>query len=273
MKKSIARHATGSHGQAQPVLPRIHPHDHMMSDSTMDPRPPEAGKVVFVPTPIGNLADITLRALETLRNADLIACEDTRHTRGLLDHHGIHAPLVSLHEHNEARRSAELIERVAAGAKIAVVSDAGMPGISDPGARLIQACLRGGIRHEVLPGPCAFLTALVGSGFPAEPFYFGGFLPVKKGRRERILREAIEREEETSVFHESPHRLDGSLDLLAALAPDRQVCVAREISKKFEQYHRGKASEVAAYFHTHPPRGEIILLISPAVLPKYQAET
>jgi 16S rRNA (cytidine1402-2'-O)-methyltransferase len=213
-----------------------------------------------------------LRALEVLRSVDIIACEDTRHTRILLDHHGIQSRLVSLHEHNEARRSAELVEQAAAGANIALVSDAGMPGISDPGARLIQACLRTGIRHEVLPGPCAFLTALVGSGFPAEPFYFGGFLPVKKGRRERVLREALEREEATSVFHESPHRLDGSLDILAALAPERPICVAREISKKFEQYHRGSAADLARYFHTTAPRGEIILLVSPLDLPKYQAE-
>jgi 16S rRNA (cytidine1402-2'-O)-methyltransferase len=213
-----------------------------------------------------------LRALEVLRSVDIIACEDTRHTRILLDHHGIQSRLVSLHEHNEARRSAELVEQAAAGANIALVSDAGMPGISDPGARLIQACLRTGIHHEVLPGPCAFLTALVGSGFPAEPFYFGGFLPVKKGRRERVLREALEREEATSVFHESPHRLDGSLDILAALAPERPICVAREISKKFEQYHRGSAADLARYFHTTAPRGEIILLVSPLDLPKYQAE-
>lgn len=225
----------------------------------------------MVPTPIGNLADITLRALEVLRAADIVACEDTRHTRILLDHHGIQARLVSLHEHNEARRSAELVEQAAEGANVAVVSDAGMPGISDPGARLIQACLRAGIRHEVLPGPCAFLTALVGSGFPAEPFYFGGFLPVKKGRRERVLREALEREDATSVFHESPHRLDGSLDILAAIDPDRLICVAREISKKFEQYHRGRAADLAQHFHKTAPRGEIILLVSPRNLPKYQA--
>ena len=238
--------------------------------STSSPSGP--GRITLVPTPIGNLADITLRALDVLRSVDIIACEDTRHTRILLEHHGIQARLVSLHEHNEARRSAELVEQAAAGATIALVSDAGMPGISDPGARLIQACLRTGIPHEVLPGPCAFLTALVGSGFPAEPFYFGGFLPVKKGRRERVLREALEREDTTSVFHESPHRLDGSLDILAALAPDRPICVAREISKKFEQYHRGRAADLAAHFHTTPPRGEIILLVSPLHLPKYQAE-
>ena len=207
-----------------------------------------------------------------MRSADLIACEDTRHTRILLDHHGIQGRLVSLHEHNEARRSAELVEQAAAGANIALVSDAGMPGVSDPGARLIQACLRAGIPHEVLPGPCAFLTALVGSGFPAEPFYFGGFLPVKKGRRERVLSEALAREDATSVFHESPHRLDGSLDILAALAPDRLICVAREISKKFEQYHRGRAADLALHFHSTPPRGEIILLVSPQNLPKYQAD-
>lgn len=231
----------------------------------------QAGRIFLVPTPIGNMGDITLRALETLRLADLIACEDTRHTRNLLDHHGIHRPLVSLHEHNEAMRSAELAVRAARGEMIAVVTDAGMPGISDPGARLIQTCLREGIAFEVLPGACAFVTALVGSGFPAEPFYFGGFLPVKKGRRERVLSEALQREEATTVFHESPHRLDGSLDILAALEPDRLVCVAREISKKFETYHRGKAKELAAHFHKHPPKGEIILLVSPQELPKYQA--
>jgi 16S rRNA (cytidine1402-2'-O)-methyltransferase len=233
---------------------------------------PGAGSVVFVPTPIGNLADITLRALDTLRQADLIACEDTRHTRILLDHHGIQRPLVSFHEHNEAMRSAELVERAAHGAKIAVVSDAGTPGISDPGARLIQACLRHGVAIDVLPGPCAITTALVGSGLPTDEFFFGGFLPVKKGRRERTLAEALARESATSVFYESPHRLDGTLDLLAALDPARLVCVARELSKKFETYHRGSAAELAAHFHRHPPRGEIVLLVSPRQLPKYQAD-
>lgn len=237
-----------------------------------DDPPARRGRIVLVPTPIGNLADITLRALETLRQADVIACEDTRHTRVLLDHHGIHRPMVSLHEHNEAMRSAELAVRAANGETIAVVSDAGMPGISDPGARLIQTCLREGVAFEVLPGPCAFVTALVGSGLPTEEFFFGGFLPVKKGRRERVLTEALNREEATSVFHESPHRLDGTLDILAALEPDRLVCVARELSKKFETFHRGCARDVAAHFHKHPPKGEIVLLVSPRELPKYQAK-
>ena len=160
-------------------------------------------------------------------------------------------------------RSVEIVERARAGQRVAVVSDAGTPGISDPGARLLQACLRHGIPTESLPGPCALVTALTGSGLPAASFFFGGFLPVKKGRRERSLAEALAREEATSVFYESPHRLDGTLDMLAALAPDRLVCVARELTKKFETYHRGSAAELAAHFHRHPPRGEIVLLIAP----------
>ena len=238
--------------------------------SATDATPP--GGVVFVPTPIGNLADITLRALDALKLATVIACEDTRHSRVLLDHQGLHKPLVSLHEHNEAMRSAEIVERAARGERIAVVSDAGTPGISDPGARLIQACLRHGVPFEVLPGPCALITALAGSGLPTESFFYGGFLPVKRGRRERILAEALARDESTSVFYESPHRLDGTLDMLAALEPARLLCVARELSKKFETYHRGTAAELAAHFHAHAPRGEIVLLVSPRELPRYQAD-
>jgi 16S rRNA (cytidine1402-2'-O)-methyltransferase len=238
------------------------------AERAADDAPP--GRVVFVPTPIGNLADITLRALDALKQATVIACEDTRHTRVLLDHHGIHRPMLSFHEHNEAMRSAEIVGRAGRGERIAVVSDAGTPGISDPGARLIQACLRHGVPFEVLPGPCALVTALVGSGLPTESFYYGGFLPVKRGRRERILTEALARDESTSVFYESPHRLDGTLDILAALEPSRPICVARELSKKFETYHRGTAAELAAHFHRHPPKGEIVLMISPRELPKYQ---
>ena len=232
---------------------------------------PRAGKVVFVPTPIGNLADITLRALDVLRAADLVACEDTRHTRHLLDHHGIKKPMVSFHEHNEAARTAELVARAQQGACIAVVSDAGTPGISDPGLRLVHACRREGVACEVLPGACAVPTALCGSGLPTEEFFFGGFLPVKRGARERVLREALARESATSIFYESPHRLDGTLDLLAALEPGRLTCVARELTKKFESYHRGTAAELAAWFHEHAPRGEIVLLVAPRQLPKFMA--
>lgn len=217
----------------------------------------QTGSLVFVPTPIGNLGDITLRALEALRTADIIACEDTRHTRHLLEHHGIHKTLVSLHEHNEAMRSAELVQRVQRGERIAIVSDAGTPGISDPGARLIQACLKNAISFDVLPGPCALVTALAGSGMPTESFFFGGFLPVKRGKREKMLVEALAREEATSVFYESPHRIDGTLEILAGLAPDRFTCVARELSKKFQTYHRGSAAELSAHFQRHPPEAKL----------------
>ena len=242
--------------------------EHSEPGETALPPSPAAG-VVLVPTPIGNMADITLRALEVLRSADWIACEDTRHTKHLLAHHGIDRPLVSFHEHNEAARTAEIIRRVRNGARIAVVSDAGMPGFSDPGLRLVHACRDQDVPCEVLPGPCAAVTALCGSGLPTDEFFFGGFLPVKRGARERTLRTALERESATTVFYESPHRLDGTLDILAALDPDRLVCAARELTKKFETYHRGPAARVAEYFHQHPPRGEIVLLVAPRLLPKF----
>jgi 16S rRNA (cytidine1402-2'-O)-methyltransferase len=154
------------------------------------------------------------------------------------------------------------------GRTVAYISDAGMPGLSDPGQRLVNACLRAGIRVEVLPGPSAVTTALVGSGFPADAFYFGGFLPVKGGQRERALTHALERRE-TSVFFESPHRIDGTLALLARLAPDRPICVARELTKKFEEYRRGSAAEVHAHYTSHPPKGEITLVLSGCDLPKW----
>jgi 16S rRNA (cytidine1402-2'-O)-methyltransferase len=221
---------------------------------------PPSGRVVLVPTPIGNRDDLTLRALEILKSADRIACEDTRHSSPLLAHHGIpHKPLVSLHEHNEARRIPELIAAVKAGETIAVVTDAGMPGVSDPGYRLVHACLEAGVPLEVLPGPSAVLTALVGSGLPCHAFRFGGFLPVKSGRRRQAL-EAGLATGETAIFFESPHRLLGTLELLAEIQPDARACVARELTKKFETYHRGTAQELAAWFSEHPPKGEIVLL-------------
>jgi probable S-adenosylmethionine-dependent methyltransferase, YraL family len=216
-----------------------------------------------VPTPIGNLADITLRAIETLRSADLIAAEDTRHSGLLLKHHGISRPMVSFHEHNEATRTAELLERLREGAAVALITDAGMPGISDPGARLVRACIDAGLEFTVLPGPCAAVTAIVGSGLDASSFHYGGFLPVKSGQRATLLAAAIARDE-TSVFYESPHRLVKSLSALAEIAPDRQVCVARELSKKFEEYRRGLPAELAAHFDSHPPKGEICLMIEGA---------
>ena len=217
--------------------------------------------LTLVPTPVGNLEDITLRALRVLREADLIAAEDTRHAGILLKHHAISRPLISLHEHNEAARADEIARRLSAGENIAMLTDAGTPGISDPGYRVIRACLDRGLEFTVLPGPTAILPALVGSGLALHDFYFGGFLPVKSGRRKNVLEAALAREE-TSIFFESPHRIARSLAVLAELAPDRPVCVARELSKKFEEYWRGTAAELSTRAEKQPPRGEICLLVA-----------
>lgn len=214
-----------------------------------------------VGTPIGNLGDITVRALEVLRSVDLIAAEDTRHSGNLLRHFEIRKPLVSYHEHNEARRTAELSERLAVGENIALITDAGMPGLSDPGARLIRACIERNLPYAIIPGVSAILTGLVGSGFPLEQFCYRGFLPVKSGGRERELRDAAERKE-TSVFFESPHRINKTLAACAAIMPERPLCVARELTKKFEEFRRGTAAELLAHYEAHPARGEITLLIS-----------
>ena len=214
-----------------------------------------------VATPIGNLGDITLRALKFLEDADLIAAEDTRHSGMLLKHYKIDKPFVSYHQHNEAMRTAQLIERLAAGEKVALITDAGTPGLSDPGARLIGECIKRGLPYTIIPGPSSILTALVGSGFSMEGFFFGGFLPVKSGRRERELRRASEREE-TTIFFESPHRLTKTLNACTDIMPDRQLCVARELTKKFEEFWRGTASELLTHYTAHPPKGEIVLLIS-----------
>ncbi len=216
-----------------------------------------------VPTPIGNRQDITLRAVETLRAADLIAAEDTRHSGLLLQHLGIKKPFVSLHEHNEAARIDDLISRLASGIHIALITDAGMPGISDPGHRLIRACVAHGLPLTVLPGPSAVLTALIGSGFPSDRFYYGGFLPVKSGRRSAELLRASQRSE-TSIYFESPHRIVRTLDVLHEHCPDRPICVARELTKTFEDYRRGPAKTLSSHFNAHPPKGEITLVISGA---------
>lgn len=217
--------------------------------------------LTLVPTPVGNLEDITLRALRILREADCIAAEDTRHAAVLLKHHAISRPLVSLHEHNEAQRADEIARRLGAGENIALLTDAGTPGISDPGFRVVRECIARGLEFTVLPGPSSILPALVGSGLPLHEFYFGGFLPVKSGRRGNVLGEALARRE-TSIFFESPHRIARSLAALAALAPGREVCVARELSKKFEEYWRGTAAELSARAEKQPPRGEICLLVA-----------
>ena len=214
----------------------------------------------LVATPIGNLGDMTLRALEVLKSVDLIACEDTRHSGHLLAHFEIRKPLVSYHEHNEARRTAELIEELVAGKKIAVISDAGMPGISDPGYRLLRACQERGVPYTVLPGPSAILTALIGSGFPAEAFFYGGFLPVKSGGRERDLRAAAARDV-TSIFFESPHRLLKTLAVCAEHFPERVLCVARELTKTFEEFRRGTGPELLAHYSAKAVKGEIVFLV------------
>lgn len=221
-----------------------------------------SGKIILVPTPIGNLGDITLRALEVLNSADRIACEDTRRSGILLAHHGISGkPLVSLHEHNEGRKAPELVAEAKAGEVIAFISDAGMPGVSDPGYRLVQACLEAEVDFEVLPGPSAVLMSLIGSGLPCHAFRFGGFLSVKKGKRRAEMSQAIE-SGETGIYFESPHRVVSTLEILAELAPEARVCVARELSKKFETYHRGTAAELLEWFKIHGTKGEMVILMN-----------
>jgi 16S rRNA (cytidine1402-2'-O)-methyltransferase len=214
-----------------------------------------------VATPIGNLGDITLRALEILKDVDLVAAEDTRHSGILLQHYQINKPLISYHEHNEAMRTAQFVERLAAGEKIALITDAGTPGVSDPGARLIRECIKRGLDFTIIPGPSSILTALVGSGFSGEKFFFGGFLPIKSGQRERELRAAATRKK-TSIYFESPYRLTKTLKASIDVLQDRQLCVARELTKKFEEFRRGAAADLLAHYEKHPPKGEIVLLIS-----------
>jgi 16S rRNA (cytidine1402-2'-O)-methyltransferase len=213
-------------------------------------------------TPIGNLDDVTLRLLDELRSADVILCEDTRHTRVLLDRNAISgAKLLSYHEHNEAKRTAELLPRLLAGERVALVSDAGMPGISDPGARLIAAALEQGVPVTVLPGPSAVDTALVAGGFAADRYQFVGFLPRGAGALTALWRELAGWAYPVVAF-ESPRRLPASLRSLAAALPGREVAVCRELTKKFEEVVRGSAAEVSVRF-AEPPKGEITLVLGP----------
>jgi 16S rRNA (cytidine1402-2'-O)-methyltransferase len=214
-----------------------------------------------VATPIGNLGDITLRALEVLRGVDVVAAEDTRHSGLLLKHFGFKRPFVSYHEHNEAARTAELVERLARGENVALITDAGTPGLSDPGLRLIRECINRELPFTILPGPSSILTALLGSGFLTEKFSFRGFVSVKSGERERELRAAAEREE-TTLFFESPYRLLKTLQACSTIMPDRQLCVARELTKKCDEFRRGTAAELLAHYQTHPLKGEIVLVVS-----------
>jgi 16S rRNA (cytidine1402-2'-O)-methyltransferase len=222
-----------------------------------------SGRLVVCPTPIGNLEDVTLRVLSALRDADVVACEDTRRTRVLLDRYGVKARLVSYHEHNERARAAALVSRMRAGETVALVSDAGMPLVSDPGYVLVRACVAAGLPVEVLPGPSAAITALVASGMPADEWHFHGFLPRKKGE----LRELLSHGDGTLVAFESPRRLPATLALLAELAPEREVAVCRELTKAHEEIVRGSAAELAARYADSPPKGEIVLVLAPPARP------
>jgi 16S rRNA (cytidine1402-2'-O)-methyltransferase len=217
------------------------------------------GRLVVCPTPIGNLEDVTLRVLAALREADVIACEDTRRTRILLERYGVDGRLVSYHEHNERARSDELVQQMRDGATVALVSDAGMPLVSDPGLILVQACMAAGLGVEVLPGPSAALSALVASGLAAERWQFVGFLPRKKSDLQATL--AIP---DTFVAFESPNRLGASLKALAAGDPTRPVAVCRELTKLHEETIRGSAAELAERYSGDPPKGEIVLVVGPA---------
>ena len=213
-------------------------------------------------TPIGNLEDVTLRVLAELRAADVVLCEDTRHTRGLLDRHGIEARLLSYHEHNEAARTAELLPRLEAGERIALVSDAGMPGVSDPGVRIVRAALDAGVPVTVLPGASAVETALVASGLVGGRFQFLGFLPRSEKERAALWDE-LRAWRWPAVAFESAQRLPATLRSLAAADADRRVAVCRELTKKFEEVARGTATELAARY-AEPPKGEITLVLGPA---------
>jgi len=218
--------------------------------------------LVVCATPIGNLEDVTLRVLAELRAADVVLCEDTRHTRGLLERHGIEARLLSYHEHNEASRTSELLPRLEAGERIALVSDAGMPGVSDPGARIVRAALDAGVEVTVLPGPSAVETALVASGLVGERYQFVGFLP-RGAKALADLWEELSSWHWPAVAFESPHRLQATLRSLAAADAARPVAVCRELTKRFEEVARGTAAELAERL-VEPPKGEITLVIGPA---------
>ncbi len=214
----------------------------------------------IVATPIGNLKDITLRALETLKDVDYIAAEDTRHTKILLDAYQISKPLISFFEHNQAIKTKDIIAKLKEGKKVALVSDAGTPGISDPGYPLIQAALAEGIKIEVLPGPCAAIMALTASGLPAHRFIFEGFLPVKSGARRKVL-ETLKDFDGTAIFYESPHRIEKTLKDIEEVLEDATVVCARELTKMFEEVKQGTAKELQAHFLKHPPKGEFVVLI------------
>jgi 16S rRNA (cytidine1402-2'-O)-methyltransferase len=219
------------------------------------------GVLYLCATPIGNLEDVTLRALRVLREVDLIAAEDTRRSRKLLSHYQIHTPLTSYHRHSSDRRAKYLLDLVASGKKVALVSDAGLPGISDPGAELVASAVERGVAVVPIPGPSAGITALVVSGLPAGTFFFAGFMPaVKKARREML--QELCRRRETLIFYESPHRLPEALADVGAVLGNRRAALARELTKKHEEIIRGSIEELRVYFEKEPPRGEFTLVVA-----------
>ena len=223
------------------------------------------GTLYIVATPIGNLADITHRALQVLRDVALVACEDTRHTRKLLQHYGLDTKTVSYHEHNEQQRARELIELLQQGSDVAVVSDAGTPAISDPGFRLVRAAIENGVAVVPVPGPSALIAALVAAGLPTDEFFFGGFLPARSSVRRARLQE-LRAVPGTLIFYEAPHRLAASLQDAYAVLGEREAVVARELTKLHEELRRGRLSELAEHYSQTEPRGEIVLLIDRNVL-------
>ena len=219
------------------------------------------GKLFLVPTPVGNLKDITFRALEVLTEADLILAEDTRQARKLLTHYKISTPVQSHHMFNEHKTVERICEKIVSGDKIALISDAGTPGISDPGFLLVRTCIEHGIDVETLPGPTAFVPALVNSGIPCERFCFEGFLPQKKGRQKKLS--ALTNESRTMIFYESPYRLIKALNEMAQyFGPEREASVSREISKVFEETKRGTLSYLETFYKENPPKGEIVIIVA-----------
>ena len=222
----------------------------------------QPGTLYLVATPIGNLEDITLRGLRVLRECDVVAAEDTRRSGQLLKHFGISKPLLSYFQFNEAKRSEEIIERLRRGEKIALVTDAGSPGISDPGERVVRAARAAGLRVEAVPGPCALVAALTASGLPTDEFHFVGFLPHKSGQRRRCL-ESLRSTPGTLVLYESPYRVERLLGELADLYPTRRVALARELTKLHEEFLRGTPAELRAQWDARPRKGEFVVLIAP----------
>lgn len=230
-----------------------------------------AGKLYIVPTPVGNLEDMTFRAVRVLKEADLILAEDTRTSSVLLKHYEIRGRLESHHKFNEHRTAGVIRDRILAGLNVALISDAGTPGISDPGFMLVRACVEEGIEVFTLPGATAFVPALVSSGFPCDRFSFEGFLPVKKGRQTKL--KELAGESRTMIFYESPYRLVKTLDQFAEhFGPERRCSVAREISKVHEEHRRGTLSEVADWYREHEPKGEIVITVAGAERRKAASE-